>query len=394
MVGRGCEICIYRPVVWRGNARPDGMLVMWRPTAFKRISSLPCCCTLGRAGPIPSLPWHHRQRSRVGLLVLVVVVAKGRETNSPSPSGVGRRSRGKDSRGLLGSGTEHGGVLVGATKGKRWMGLPLVGSIASSRSVAGGREGIGSSSGEGVTVIVTARGRGDGLLRESGHGGVLMTIGAETTSIGTIVGASARPTDQASNGVAQVKLKRVLRATLELTVLTLAVLALAVLALAVVVLAVVALAVAALAVVMLAVAVPAMFTVVSSKDGARCVRHFESIKRDSLLRRPRRNLPPQLAIGGDTVEAHGLIIPNSSDGVVAPIGGMAGDGLGCLRNTAGCPLQVLRRPIGICGLLRVPRIAGTVAIVPSLPSRGRHELGRLRNTAGARAVVDGSDGGR
>lgn len=375
------------------------MLVMWRPTAFKRISSLPCCCTLGRAGPIPRLPWHHRQRSRVGLLVLVVVVAKGRETNSPSPSGVVRRSRGKDSRGLLGSGTEHGGVLVGANKGKRWMGLPLVGSIASSRSVAGGREGIGSSSREGVTVIVIARGRGDGLLRESGHGGVLMTIGTETTSIGTIVGASARPTDQASKGVAQVKLKRVLRATLELTVLTLAVLALAVLALAmlalaVVVLAVVALAVAALAVVVLAVAVPAMFTVVSSKDGARCVRHFGSIKRDSLLRRPRRNLPPQLAIGGDTVEAHGLIIPNSSGGVVAPIGGMAGDGLGCLRNTAGCPLQVLRRPIGICGLLRVPRIAGTVAIVPSLPSRGRHELGRLRNTAGARAVVDGSDGGR
>lgn len=359
------------------------MLVMWRPTAFKRISSLPCCCTLGRAGPIPRLPWHHRQRSRVGLLVLVVAVAKGRETNSPSPSGVVRRSLGKDSRGLLGSGTEHDGVLVGATKGKRWMGLPLVGSIASSRSVAGGREGIGSSSREGVMVIVTARGRGDGLLRESGHGGVLMTIGTETTSIGTIVGASARPTDQASKVVAQVKLKRVLRATLELTVLTLAVLALAVLALAV----------AALAVVVLVVAVPAMFTVVSSKDGARCVRHFGSIKRDSLLGHPRRNLPPQLAIGGDTAEAHGLIIPNSSDGVVAPIGGMAGDGLGCLRNTAGCPLQVLRRPIGICGLLRVPRIAGTVAIVPSLPSRGRHELGRLRNTAGARAVVDGSDGG-
>lgn len=299
---------------------------------------------------------------------------------------------------------------MGATKSRGWMGLPLVGSIASSWSVAGGREGIGSSSREGVTVIVTARGRGDGLVRGSGHGGVLMAIGTETTSIGTIVGAHAGPTDQAPKWVAQVKPKRVLRAALELTVLTLAVVALAVLALvlavlalAVPALAIVALAVAvavavltvaALAVVVLAVAAPAMSALVSSKDGARCVRHSGSTKRDALLRRPGGNLPPQLVTGGDAVEAHGLIIPNSSGGVVAPIGGMAGEGLGCLSNTAGCPLQVLRRSIGICGVLRVPRIAGTMAIVPSLPGRVRHELGDLRNVTGARAMVNGSDGGR
>ena len=78
---------------------------------------------------------------------------------------------------------------------------------------------------------------------------------------------------------------------------------------------------------------------------------------------------------------------------------MTGDGLGRLGNMAGCSLQAVERLIGIGGVLVVPNIAHRgdaliMGIIPSPSNRASDELGRLRNTAKARAMVDGGDGSR